>query len=136
MTKVAINGFGRIGRNTLRAAIREGIYEKIDYVAINDPGLTPENAAFVFKYDYIFGPTYLSVLTSEDGNEYIEIARQDYPVDSNYDDGNGCREYKVDFPETSAKFLKVQAGCLETLPEWHSGKGRPGFVFVGEIIVK
>ena len=28
MTKVAINGFGRIGRNTLRAAIREGIYEK------------------------------------------------------------------------------------------------------------
>ena len=25
MVKVAINGFGRIGRNTLRAAIREGI---------------------------------------------------------------------------------------------------------------
>ena len=93
-------------------------------------------STFVFKYDYIFGPTYLSVLTSEDGNEYTEIARQDYPVDSNYDDGNGCREYKVDFPETSAKYLKVQAGCLETLPEWHSGKGRPGFVFVGEIIVK
>ena len=41
--KVAINGFGRIGRNTLRAAIREGIYEKIDYVAINDPGLKPED---------------------------------------------------------------------------------------------
>ena len=39
MTKVAINGFGRIGRNTLRAAIREGIFNKIDYVAINDPGL-------------------------------------------------------------------------------------------------
>ncbi len=93
-------------------------------------------STFVFKYDYIFGPTYLSVLTSEDGNEYTEIARQDYPVDSNYDDGNGCRDYTMNFPETSAKYLKVQAGCLETLPEWHSGKGRPGFVFVGEIIVK
>ena len=34
MTKVAINGFGRIGRNTLRAAIREGIFNKIDYVAM------------------------------------------------------------------------------------------------------
>ena len=43
--KVAINGFGRIGRNTLRAAIREGIFEELDYVAINDPGLTPANAA-------------------------------------------------------------------------------------------
>ena len=32
--KVAINGFGRIGRNTLRAAIREGIFDQIDYVAI------------------------------------------------------------------------------------------------------
>jgi glyceraldehyde-3-phosphate dehydrogenase/erythrose-4-phosphate dehydrogenase len=25
--KVAINGFGRIGRNTLRAAIKEGIFD-------------------------------------------------------------------------------------------------------------
>ena len=41
MVKVAINGFGRIGRNTLRAAIREGIFNEIDYVAINDPGLKP-----------------------------------------------------------------------------------------------
>ncbi len=55
MTKVAINGFGRIGRNTLRAAIREGIFDKIDYVAINDPGLTPQNAAHIFKYDSVMG---------------------------------------------------------------------------------
>lgn len=53
--KVAINGFGRIGRNTLRAAIAEGIYEQIDYVAINDPGLTPKDAAHVFKYDSVMG---------------------------------------------------------------------------------
>ena len=67
MTKVAINGFGRIGRNTLRAAIREGIYEKIDYVAINDPGLTPENAAHVFKYDSVMGKFDGTVEVAEDG---------------------------------------------------------------------
>jgi len=67
MTKVAINGFGRIGRNTLRAAIREGIYEKIDYVAINDPGLTPENAAHVFKYDSVMGKFNGTVEVAEDG---------------------------------------------------------------------
>ena len=51
-------------------------------------------------------------------------------------DGNGNIEFPLTFPETTAKYLKVVAGCLEALPEWHSGKGRPGFVFVGEIIVK
>ena len=55
MVNVAINGFGRIGRNTLRAAIAEGIFDKINYVAINDPGLTPKDAAHVFKYDSVMG---------------------------------------------------------------------------------
>ncbi len=65
--KVAINGFGRIGRNTLRAAIREGIFDKIDYVAINDPGLTPANAAHVFKYDSVMGKFCGTVEVVEDG---------------------------------------------------------------------
>ena len=55
MVNVAINGFGRIGRNTLRAAIEEGIFDKINYVAINDPGLTPAQAAHIFKYDSVQG---------------------------------------------------------------------------------
>ncbi len=45
MVKAAINGFGRIGRNTLRAAVRNGSFDRIEYVAINDPGLIPEQAA-------------------------------------------------------------------------------------------
>ena len=65
--KVAINGFGRIGRNTLRAAIAQGIFDKIDYVAINDPGLTPANAAHVFKYDSVMGKFCGTVEVAEDG---------------------------------------------------------------------
>ncbi|HIQ88682.1 TPA: type I glyceraldehyde-3-phosphate dehydrogenase [Candidatus Galligastranaerophilus faecipullorum] len=67
MVNVAINGFGRIGRNTLRAAIREGIFDKINYVAINDPGLTPANAAHVFKYDSVMGRFDGTVEVVEDG---------------------------------------------------------------------
>lgn len=67
MVKVAINGFGRIGRNTLRAAIREGIYDKVEYVAINDPGLTPKDAAHVFKYDSVMGRFDGTVEAAEDG---------------------------------------------------------------------
>ena len=67
MVKVAINGFGRIGRNTLRAAIREGIFDQVEYVAINDPGLTPANAAHVFKYDSVMGKFDGTVEVAEDG---------------------------------------------------------------------
>ena len=65
--KVAINGFGRIGRNTLRAAIREGIFEELDYVAINDPGLKPEDAARIFKYDSVMGKFCGEVEAYEEG---------------------------------------------------------------------
>ena len=67
MVNVAINGFGRIGRNTLRAAIKEGIFEKINYVAINDPGLKPEDAARIFKYDSVMGRFNGTVEAYEEG---------------------------------------------------------------------
>src|SRR5574344_1214581 len=67
MVNVAINGFGRIGRNTLRAAIKEGIFDKINYVAINDPGLKPEDAARLFKYDSVMGKFDGKVEAYEEG---------------------------------------------------------------------
>jgi glyceraldehyde 3-phosphate dehydrogenase len=50
--RVGINGFGRIGRNVLRAASeRSG---NIEIVAVNDI-TTPESLAHLLKYDSIFG---------------------------------------------------------------------------------
>ena len=51
MTRVAINGFGRIGRNILRAALRS---EEIKIVAINDLG-DAATLAHLFKYDSLHG---------------------------------------------------------------------------------
>ncbi len=93
-------------------------------------------STFTFRHDYVFNPVDLIVCISEDGKEYTEVARAEYPVEGLIDDGNGCQEYTLTFPETSAKYLKVTAHCLEALPDWHPGKGARGFVFVDEIIVK
>jgi glyceraldehyde 3-phosphate dehydrogenase len=50
MVKVGVNGFGRIGRNVLRAAL-EKKYD-IEFVAVND--LTgPETLAYLLKYDSV-----------------------------------------------------------------------------------
>ena len=52
MTKVGVNGFGRIGRITLRAALKKGT--DLDFVAVND--LTDaKTLAHLFKYDSVFG---------------------------------------------------------------------------------
>ena len=51
MIRVAINGFGRIGRNVLRAAVTHSEYGKqFEIVAINDLGNT-EILAHLLKYD-------------------------------------------------------------------------------------
>ena len=52
------------------------------------------------------------------------------------DDANGCQDYTLTFSQTSAKYLKVIAGCCTSLPEWHPGAGHPAFLFVDEVIVK
>jgi len=47
-TKVGINGFGRIGRIVFRNAIE---HPSVHVVAVNDPFIAPEYAAYMLKYD-------------------------------------------------------------------------------------
>ena len=52
MTKVGVNGFGRIGRNVLRAALSDS--RGVEFVAVND--LTDAaTLAYLFKYDSVHG---------------------------------------------------------------------------------
>lgn len=53
MTKVAINGFGRIGRMVFRAAV-QNFANDIQIVGINDL-LDPEYLAYMLKYDSVHG---------------------------------------------------------------------------------
>jgi len=61
--KVGINGFGRIGRNIMRAAMR---HKDIDFVAVND--LTNATTlAHLLKYDSVIGNLDADVKASGDG---------------------------------------------------------------------
>ena len=51
--KLGINGFGRIGRNVLRAAV-QNFKNDIEIVAINDL-LEPEYLAYMLQYDSVHG---------------------------------------------------------------------------------
>jgi glyceraldehyde 3-phosphate dehydrogenase len=68
--KVAINGFGRIGRNILRAIVESGRTD-IQVVAINDLGPVETNA-HLLRYDSVHGKFPATVTT---GADTIDVGR-------------------------------------------------------------
>jgi len=59
--KVGINGFGRIGRLVLRAALKQGV----NVVAVNDPFIDLDYMVYMFKYDSTHGRYHGDVKTAD-----------------------------------------------------------------------
>ena len=68
--KVAINGYGRIGRNILRSVYENNKQHEIKIVAINDLGDTQTNAHLT-QYDTAHGRFPGEVLVGHDGNMHV-----------------------------------------------------------------
>ena len=62
--RVGINGFGRIGRNFFRAALKRGA--DIEFVAVNDIG-DAKTMAHLLKYDSVLGPLDEDVEAADGG---------------------------------------------------------------------
>jgi glyceraldehyde 3-phosphate dehydrogenase len=80
--RVAINGFGRIGRNVFRAAYESGA--DVEWLAVNDL-VDPKTIAHLLKYDSTYGPFPGEVEATDagfsvDGNEIRVLAERD-PAD-------------------------------------------------------
>jgi glyceraldehyde 3-phosphate dehydrogenase len=102
-TKLGINGFGRIGRCFLRAAIQDKEFMNlVDIVAIND--LTDaKTLAHLFKYDSVFGKFQGEVDTKD--NTLI-LADKEIKVTSEKDPANSpWKDLEVDIVlESTGKF--------------------------------
>src|SRR5215210_4250086 len=83
MIKVAINGFGRIGRNILRAHYEGGKKHGLQFVAINDLGDAKTNA-HLLKYDTAHGPFPSKVEVKEKtivvGGDSIQVVAERDPA--------------------------------------------------------
>ena len=116
MAKIAINGFGRIGRITLRSLLEKGL----DVVAIND--LT-DNAtlAHLFKYDSVQG-NFKGEVSSDDDYIYIDGKKIDalsQPDPSKLPWGDMNVDVVLEctgrFVEESKANLHIQAGAKKVL---------------------
>ncbi len=72
---IAINGFGRIGRNVLRAWIEEGLWPQVNIVAINDIA-EPEMLAHLLRFDSTHGRFNAKVEVISDGKaSFLQVSK-------------------------------------------------------------
>ena len=88
MVRVAINGFGRIGRMVFKAGLKD---KDVEFVAVNDLGDT-NSLAYLFKHDSVHGRFEGKVEAGEgklivDGKEIIFMILDDDEVHPTYDVG-------------------------------------------------
>lgn len=107
--RIAINGFGRIGRNTLRVFLERNLPDA-EVIAINDMG-DPKALAHLFKYDSVHGPQDFVVKFDAPhfvfkGNKIKYFSEQD-PRNLPW------RELGVDLVlESTGKFVKKELAAL------------------------
>lgn len=100
-TKIAINGFGRIGRSALKIALEK---KRLDIVAINDLA-KPQTLAHLLKYDTAYGIYNRQVSAGED---YIQVDKKKISVFGERDPGLlPWKDLKVDVVlECTGAFVK------------------------------
>jgi hexosaminidase len=87
------------------------------------------------KPSYIFLPEKIAVSVSEDGENFTEVAAQDYGIEAK-DAPDNITDLTLSFAETSARFVKVTVTPVQSMPEWHYKPGARTYVFIDEIMVR
>ena len=91
-------------------------------------------SALVEKGDWVFGPRKFSVAISEDGKNFKEIAKEEFP-EMTLDNPNKIYDHALTFDPVKTRYIKVFVQPEHKLPSWHGGKGLPAYIFVDEITV-
>lgn len=102
MAAIGINGFGRIGRLVLRAAMNKGA----KVVAVNDPFISLDYMVYMFKYDSTHGQ-YQGEVKMEGGK--LVIDGQVITVFSERDPSN------IDWASAGAKYVVESTGVFTTI---------------------
>ena len=105
---VSVNGFGRIGRLVMRAASKN---PRIQIVAVNDPFITPDYMAYMYKYDTVHGRCGQEVTHTENG---LVVGGEDIKVFDKMDPGQiKWGDAGVDYVvESTGAFLSLEKAGL------------------------
>ena len=90
---------------------------------------------FLDLVSWIFLPLEVKIETSGDGMTFREVYNEKIPEPvRNF--GQKSVHFSFEFPQTTARYLKITAFSHKICPDWHRGAGQPAWIFVDEIVVE
>ncbi|MBU7044930.1 MAG: type I glyceraldehyde-3-phosphate dehydrogenase [Theionarchaea archaeon] len=108
IVRIAVNGFGRIGRNFYRAAFES---PNLDIVAVNDI-TTAQTLAHLLKYDSVHG-IWEGI---ESGEDWISVKGKKFDVLSERDPGNlPWSDYEIDYVVESTGLFRDRENATKHL---------------------
>jgi|GEM_PF-29999 len=98
-------------------------FSKVEMMFLND------------QKSWIFQPSRVLVLVSEDGSNYRELGKVTF-ASAKAESESSVANATVKRNTKGIRFVKIIAENLGTCPEWHSGTGQPAWLFADEIIIR
>lgn len=89
----------------------------------------------VVNGDWIFDARSFAVEVSNDGEKFTRVAGEEYPATTEQAI-SGIYPHLLSFIPVKARYVKVIVGSERSIPEWHGGRGKSGFLFVDEVVLK
>jgi glyceraldehyde 3-phosphate dehydrogenase len=106
--KVGINGFGRIGRLVLRAAIEK---DTVDVVAVNDPFIDIDYMVYMFKYDSTHG-RFKGDVKHEGGKLIVSATGKSTHTIQVF---NKMKPEEIEWSSTGAEYVVESTGVFTTI---------------------
>lgn len=106
--KVGINGFGRIGRLVLRAAIEK---DSVEVVAVNDPFIDIDYMVYMFKYDSTHG-RFKGDIKHEGGKLIVSATGKSAHTITVF---NKMKPEEIDWSSAGAEYIVESTGVFTTV---------------------
>lgn len=84
--------------------------------------------------DWIMMPQWVKFEVSDNGVNFTEVQTVKNDV-SPYEQQSTIKDFTANFSTRKARFVRVTAKTIDGLPKGHPGEGKPGWIFVDEIMV-
>ncbi|MCM1484409.1 MAG: glycoside hydrolase family 20 protein [Muribaculaceae bacterium] len=129
---------GRFGPSTFNTGEWLG-FVGVPLVATLDLGSEKEFSKIsvnnlVATSDWIFDGRNIKVEVSDNGTDFREIAAIEIPQLTEHI--NAIIPHRMGFDPVKARYVRITEECENQIPEFHSGAGKPAFIFVDEIVIE
>ncbi len=91
--------------------------------------------SLVEKGEWVFPPASIEVYTSDREGGFNEVTKLDLPQETEQSE-EGVKSFRVTFPESQARYLRVVVHPVSSIPAWHGAAGERAHLFVSEVSVE